>query len=164
MLQALTPAPLRRCQLAGFGECCIHSVIFWALVIWSLSSARWIGTPLVLIGVSAIWWGVWGFLVWALSGFPAWWRVRPLGPGARANMQQLTATEVVAPAAVSRCVGNLSVGGGLGRALRGCRRFGIAAVGTMMCAYFVPFHITHGPPVLDPSERHRDDCGRSGGS
>ena len=25
--------------------------------------------------------------------------------------------------------------------------FGIAAVGTMMCAYFVPFHITHGPPV-----------------
>jgi len=25
--------------------------------------------------------------------------------------------------------------------------FGIAATGTMMCAYFVPFHITHGPPV-----------------
>jgi hypothetical protein len=25
--------------------------------------------------------------------------------------------------------------------------FGIAAVGTMMWAYFVSFHITHGPPV-----------------
>ena len=24
---------------------------------------------------------------------------------------------------------------------------GIATVGTMMCAYFVPFHITHGPPL-----------------
>jgi hypothetical protein len=26
--------------------------------------------------------------------------------------------------------------------------FGIAATGTMRCAYGVPFHITHGPPVL----------------
>src|SRR5262245_16001030 len=25
---------------------------------------------------------------------------------------------------------------------------GMAVVGTMMCAYFVPFHITHGPPAL----------------
>ena len=31
-------------------------------------------TLLVLIGVSAIWWGVWDFLVWALGGFPAFWR------------------------------------------------------------------------------------------
>src|SRR5262249_8560003 len=26
--------------------------------------------------------------------------------------------------------------------------FGIGAVGTMMCAYFVPFHMTHGPPAF----------------
>ena len=44
-LQALTPTRYVAGQLAGFGERCIHSVIFWASVIWSLSSARWIGTP-----------------------------------------------------------------------------------------------------------------------
>ena len=26
--------------------------------------------------------------------------------------------------------------------------FGIDVVGTMMCAYGVPFHITHGPPLV----------------
>ena len=34
-----------------------------------------------------------------------------------------------------------------GRAYLGVEAFGIAAVGTIMCAYFVFFHITHGPPV-----------------
>jgi hypothetical protein len=29
---------------------------------------------LILAGVSAGWWGVWGFLVWMLRGFPAFWR------------------------------------------------------------------------------------------
>src|SRR5262249_26222904 len=38
------------------------------------------------------------------------------------DVRQLAATEVVASAAVLRFVGNLSTGG-LGRALRGCRRF-----------------------------------------
>jgi hypothetical protein len=29
---------------------------------------------LIAIGISAVWWGVWGFLVWAIRGFPALWR------------------------------------------------------------------------------------------
>jgi hypothetical protein len=31
---------------------------------------------LLMVGISAIWWGVWGFLVWMLCGFPAFWRRR----------------------------------------------------------------------------------------
>jgi hypothetical protein len=29
---------------------------------------------LLLLGISAAWWGIWGFLVWMLTGFPAFWR------------------------------------------------------------------------------------------
>ena len=64
-------------------------------------------------------------------------------------MRQLTATEVVAPAAVSKSASTTYL---LVEALvalfAGAAAFGIAAIGTMMWAYFVPFHITHGPPVL----------------
>jgi hypothetical protein len=75
LLQALTPAPLRRWTARRF----------WG-VLYPLSYFLGIGylvaivgsldrhTLLVLLGVSAGWWGVWGFLAWALSGFPAFWR------------------------------------------------------------------------------------------
>ena len=43
--QALTPVPLRRWPARRFwGGCCIRSGIAWASVLWSPSSARWIGT------------------------------------------------------------------------------------------------------------------------
>ena len=29
---------------------------------------------LLLLGISALWWGIWGLLVWILRGFPAFWR------------------------------------------------------------------------------------------
>jgi hypothetical protein len=77
VLQALTPAPLRRWPARRF----------WG-VFYPLSYFLSIGylvaiigplerhTLLVLIGISASWWGIWGFLAWALSGFPALWRRR----------------------------------------------------------------------------------------
>jgi hypothetical protein len=75
VLQALTPAPLRRWPARRL----------WG-VLYPLSYFLGIGylvailgpldrhTLLVLSGVSAIWWGIWGLLAWALSGFPVWWR------------------------------------------------------------------------------------------
>jgi hypothetical protein len=77
VLQALTPAPLRRWPARRF----------WG-VLYPLSYFLGLGylvaiiapldrrTLLVLIGVSAIWWGIWGFLAWALSGFPAFLRCK----------------------------------------------------------------------------------------
>jgi hypothetical protein len=74
-LQALTPTALRRWSTRRF----------WG-VLYPLSYFLGIGylvaivgpldrhTLLVLIGVSAGWWGVWGLLAWALSGFPAFWQ------------------------------------------------------------------------------------------
>jgi len=75
VLQALTPAPLRRWPARRF----------WG-VLYPLSYFLGIGylvviigpldrhALLVLSGVSTIWWGIWGFLAWALSGFPVFWR------------------------------------------------------------------------------------------
>jgi hypothetical protein len=74
-LQALTPTSLRRWSTRRF----------WG-ALYPLSYFLGIGylvaivgpldrhTLLVLIGVSAGWWGVWGLLAWALSGFPAFWQ------------------------------------------------------------------------------------------
>ena len=75
MLRALTPTPLRRWTARQL----------WG-VLYPLSYALSVGylvaivgrldrhTLLMLIGISASWWGVWGFLAWALCGFPAFWR------------------------------------------------------------------------------------------
>jgi hypothetical protein len=75
VLQALTPTPLR----------CWSARRFWG-GLYPLSYFLGIGylvvitgTPdrhalFILIGVSAGWWGLWGFLVWVLRGFPAFWR------------------------------------------------------------------------------------------
>ena len=75
MLQVLTPAPLRRWPARQFWgglyplSYCL-GIGYLVAIIGPLDRH----TLLVLIGVSAIWWGVWGFLVWALGGFPAFWR------------------------------------------------------------------------------------------
>ena len=77
ILELLTPAPLRRWPARRF----------WG-ILYPLSYAMGMGTILaiigplerdnlwILIGVSAGWWGIWGLLVWALRGFPAFWRRR----------------------------------------------------------------------------------------
>lgn len=70
-LEMLTPVPLRRWPARRF----------WG-ILYPLSFALGIGylvaiigpldrhNLLVLLGVSAAWWGTWGFLVWMLRGFP----------------------------------------------------------------------------------------------
>jgi hypothetical protein len=75
VLEALTPAPLRRWPARRL----------WG-IIYPLSYFVGIGYFLMLMGslderstailvvVSAAWWGTWGFLVWVLRGFPAFWR------------------------------------------------------------------------------------------
>jgi hypothetical protein len=74
-LQALIPAPLRRWPARRFWgglyplSYCL-GIGYLVAIIGPLDRH----TLLVLIGVSAIWWGIWGFLVWALGGFPAFWR------------------------------------------------------------------------------------------
>ena len=68
------------------------------------------------------------------------------------DMRQLVATEVVAPPP-SRALSAIYLLVALVALFAAVAVFGIAAVGTMMCAYFVPFHITHGPPVVGSVER-----------
>jgi hypothetical protein len=75
ILQSLTPAPLRRWPARRF----------WG-VLYPLSYALGMGCLvaavgaldrrdlLLLGGVSAAWWGIWGSLAWILCGFPAFWR------------------------------------------------------------------------------------------
>ena len=77
VLQALTPALLGRWPARRFwGE--LYPLIYFlglgylVAIIGPLDRH----TLLMLIGVSAIWWGIWGFLAWALSGFPALRRER----------------------------------------------------------------------------------------
>jgi hypothetical protein len=74
-LQALTPAPLRRWPARRFWGVLYPLSFFLGMgylvaIIWPLDRSN----LLVIIGVCAAWWGVWGFLVWMLRGFPAFWR------------------------------------------------------------------------------------------
>jgi hypothetical protein len=77
-LQALTPMPLRRWPVRRFWGVLYPLSYFLGIgyLVAIIGPLDW-HTLLVLIGVSAIWWGIWGFLVWALSGFPAFWRRKP---------------------------------------------------------------------------------------
>src|SRR5262245_9918898 len=68
------------------------------------------------------------------------------------DVQQLAVMEVVA-VPPSRTLSATYLLAALVALFAAVAVFGIAAVGTMMCAYFVPFHITHGPPVVGSVER-----------
>jgi hypothetical protein len=74
-LQRITPSPLRRMPARLFWGI-LYPVSFFLgigyllVVAGPVDSSGW----LVLILVVAAWWGVWGFLVWTLLGFPAFWR------------------------------------------------------------------------------------------
>jgi hypothetical protein len=77
VLQALTPALLRRWTARQFWGVLYPFSYFLGLgylvaIIGPLDRH----TLLMLIGVSAIWWGIWAFLAWALSGFPSLRRKR----------------------------------------------------------------------------------------
>ena len=78
-LRALTPAPLKRIPHGRF-----WGVLYpasYALGIGYLLAI--IGRPgwtarnlLIIAGISVIWWGMWGFLTWAIAGFPSLRRQR----------------------------------------------------------------------------------------
>ena len=74
LLAALTPPPIRQWPARHFwGVLYPFSYglgMAYLVLISSFERRDW----LLLIGISAVWWGVWGFLVWMLCGFPAFWQ------------------------------------------------------------------------------------------
>jgi hypothetical protein len=76
-LEAITPAPLRRWPARRFWGFLyplsyVVGMGYLATIIGPLDYQD----VLLFLGISAAWWGVWGFLVWMLRGFPAFWRRR----------------------------------------------------------------------------------------
>jgi hypothetical protein len=76
-LQALTPAPLHRWSARRFWGWLYPLSFFGGLgylaaIIWPPDGRN----LLIMAGVAAMWWGIWGFLIWMLRGFPAFWRRR----------------------------------------------------------------------------------------
>jgi hypothetical protein len=75
ILQTLTPTPLRRWSARRFWGMLyplsyVIGMGYLVLIMGGLSGRN----LLLLIGISAIWWGFWGLFVWAIYGFPAFWR------------------------------------------------------------------------------------------
>jgi hypothetical protein len=75
VLQALTPAFLRRWPARRFWGV-LYPLSYFLGIGYLVAIVGPLGrhTLLVFIGISAVWWGVWVFLVWALGGFPTFWR------------------------------------------------------------------------------------------
>ena len=44
-------------------------LVYFAAVIWPLT----LGNLLIMVFVSAVWWGIWGLIAWVLLGFPRFW-------------------------------------------------------------------------------------------
>ncbi len=74
-LERLTPALLRRWPARRFWGILYPlsyalGLVYLVAMIGPLDRHN----LLLLLGISAAWWGIWGFLVWVLCGFPAFWR------------------------------------------------------------------------------------------
>jgi hypothetical protein len=72
LLERLTPGPLRRWpagRLWGilFPLAYVLAIGYLVAILGPLDRRQWT----LVLGVSAIWWVVWGFLAWMLRGFPA---------------------------------------------------------------------------------------------
>jgi hypothetical protein len=77
VLRLLTPAPLRawparRTWGVVYALSFLLGVGYLAVLVGPLESQD----ALILIGVAASWWGIWGCLAWMLLGFPQFWRRR----------------------------------------------------------------------------------------
>jgi len=74
-LRTITPAPLRNWPARRFWGWLYPLSFFGGLayLVVIMGGLDW-RNGLILAGVSAGWWGIWGFLVWMLLGFPAFWR------------------------------------------------------------------------------------------
>jgi hypothetical protein len=75
LLETLTPTPLRRWSARRFWGIVyplsyVLGMGYLVVIIGSLDR----NDLLLLAGISATWWVIWGFLVWILCGFPAFWR------------------------------------------------------------------------------------------
>lgn len=77
ILETLTPKPLRRWSARRLWGI-LYPLSFLLMITYLIVIIGGLKRDdlLVLVGVSACWWGVWGFLVWMLCGFPAFWRGR----------------------------------------------------------------------------------------
>jgi hypothetical protein len=74
-LQALVPAPLKRWPARRFwGTLYPASYILGMGYLIAIIGPLDPHNLLMIAGMSAIWWAIWGFLTWALLGFPAFWR------------------------------------------------------------------------------------------
>lgn len=77
LARALTPAPLRALPARRFwGATYLGSYLLGMGYIIAAGGLWDAHNLLVIAGISAIWWGIWGLLVWALLGFPALQRRR----------------------------------------------------------------------------------------
>jgi hypothetical protein len=70
-LERLTPPPLRKIPARWFWGVLypllyVLAMVYLASVIGPLGRDQW----LLLLGISAVWWVAWGFLVWLLVGLP----------------------------------------------------------------------------------------------
>jgi hypothetical protein len=75
LLQVLIPPALKRLPARRFWGIIYPAsfflgIAYLAAVAGPLDISAW----LWIVAVSAIWWGTWGFITWALTGFPAFWR------------------------------------------------------------------------------------------
>jgi hypothetical protein len=75
VLERITPAPFRRLPARLFWGCLyplcyVASIVYIVLVVGPLEERD----VMLVLGVSAVWWGMWGLLTWALLGFPPFWR------------------------------------------------------------------------------------------
>jgi hypothetical protein len=76
-LETLTPTPLRQLPARRFWGILypLSYILGIAYLIMIIGALDW-DNFLIVVGVSAAWWGTWGFLVWAIRGFPAFWHGR----------------------------------------------------------------------------------------
>ena len=77
ILERLTPKPLRRWSARRFWGI-LYPLSFLLMIAYMIAIFGGLeGDDLLILAiVSASWWGIWGFLVWMLCGFPAFWRGR----------------------------------------------------------------------------------------
>ena len=77
LMRALLPGPLWRASPRRFWAVVYPVSYFLAIgaLMGVLGAEAWTPHNLGIVAfISAIWWGIWGFLAWALSGFPVFWR------------------------------------------------------------------------------------------
>ena len=75
-MQWLTPAPLRQTRAVTLWGI-LYPLSYWLGMGWLIAlggSEMYTAHNLIILAlISAVWWGIWAFLAWALCGFPRFW-------------------------------------------------------------------------------------------